>query len=948
MRAHGRSGGRVFDSKILCVSRAPCADTWYSFVFLAFLQVSRSSADYIDTANTLRIATRFARIVNACTKRVLSIDPRQLSFAPLDAILSFQERADLLSVLSPHRSPLGEGFGDSSAEAGAFDGPILQGSALRVPKSPIQSFRQLSPAITDSKPQAKSKSTAEVIHLTLSQVENIEQVANEIMETTRQVDRAIRDSPAPTPTGRERGERGGGAKTVSEEESSGGEGSFYSSVLPARELSTYQDPILSGAVRFMHSSSSSSSSAGSGEVGGGVGSGAQDEAEGRGYEHSRGGSYAALNEAARQAALSRLEELKGERSVQSSSALALPLHSPVTSEETDHSDKGLAERERATPSPSSSISVASSAKSVETQRKLDNLKQSFRSMSRELELPSAAIEIPQDEAGGAEASSGSENGDEEKEVGLQAPAGRGRRGSEATEETVVTAGDLANNARLDALAKSTAAAAEEREAEEKRREAEAAVGRQKTGSGLYEGRYEFDQDLGPESGPDAFIQERDGVGGSSPRPSQRDYADLERAYDSLLKMLEREREAYVSSQQKLKLVERDLLESQHTLSAQLDGQKLENVHLRSRCRQLEELIGYAPAGEGLELSRALPGLDPGSEASGERSGGGLLGEIFEQLETEVDRLNEENALLREDLQSAHLSHAETVAIVHRKIEGLSRAAADDDEGGEGGRDGDDGDGGDGEDGSHGAGTVLDQDAKDVLRAYRREQRELLSRHQRNKLQALTKRTKKVEEELREARSEVASYRKKDRKYAIHKRGVEETIRKCGLLQRELDHKDQDLVRSQLKFAEAEGKCYTLSQDRAKMAASVQKMREKLEHSETVKRKYAEQLGWARKQVTREAVLFKLPQLPSGSSEIDSHRVNSLATRKVQSTASEICRRIRREPGLSPRIENMLDRLMQETALHVQERTVLARREALLLQMITGDQFQGLVGGGRRR
>ena len=75
-------------------------------------------------------------------------------------------------------------------------------------------------------------------------------------------------------------------------------------------------------------------------------------------------------------------------------------------------------------------------------------------------------------------------------------------------------------------------------------------------------------------------------------------------------------------------------------------------------------------------------------------------------------------------------------------------------------------------------------------------------------------------------------------------------------------------------------------------------------------------------------------------------MNSLATRKVQSTASEICRRIRREPGLSPRVENMLDRLMQETALHVQERAVLARREALLLQMITGDQFQGLVGGRR--
>ena len=113
------------------------------------------------------------------------------------------------------------------------------------------------------------------------------------------------------------------------------------------------------------------------------------------------------------------------------------------------------------------------------------------------------------------------------------------------------------------------------------------------------------------------------------------------------------------------------------------------------------------------------------------------------------------------------------------------------------------------------------------------------------------------------------------------------------------------------------------------------MQEKIDHSEAVKRKYADQLQWARKQVTRDEVLSKLPQLPSGASEMESHRVNSLATRRIQSTAGEICRRIRREPGLTPRVENMLDRLMQEVGLHVQERVVLARREALLMQMITG-------------
>ncbi|QDZ22292.1 kinesin-like protein [Chloropicon primus] len=884
--------------------------------------VSRSSSDYIDTANTLRVATRFVRISNACSKRVLSVDPQRFAFQDLSSILSVQEHSDPLSA--------------SHAEQASED-EFLGGSPLKVPKD-MPRTRDFHRAAES--PNQKSKSAAEVIHLTLSQVENIEQAANEIMETTKRVDRAMEASPIAS-RGLQRAEHGkqagssGPANSPGEsEEQAEDEGSYYSSAFPKRQVPTYQDPILSGAVKFIHSSSSSSSSGGTyggrsydGRSRNDVGDHGEEhssraERTSEGYSYGSGASQF-LNNAAKEAALQRLRELQGAE--RGADGIGLGLHSPVTSDETtDHRSKfGGA----SFPETSPSVSVVSSVKSVETQRKLDSLKQNFRSMYTELELPSEAIE----DEGGESSNENEEHfevGNEEEEDLPHARAKEmEKEGLRKTPSHGTVRDASISNARSETHFDFATGLGGQGEGKGGPAPGPA-PGR--SSMGLYGGRYEFEQDLGLDSGGDELKDE--GQRQSSPSQSKRDYAELERAYDSLLKMIEREREAHVASQQKVKLLERDLLESQHTLSAQVDGQKLENVHLRSRCRQLEELVGFSP--EVQDLSEIYQEFD-----QGDGKNTGLLGEIFVQLESEVDRVNEENALLREDLKNAHLSHAETVTLMHQKMSDLKDSTDSDldSEEGEGAENEMDSD----KEGDDAIGEKLDDETRDVLRAYRREQKELLSRHQKNKIQSLCKRLKKVEDELQEAKAEVAGYRKKDRKYAIQKRGVEDTIKRVGQLQRQLESKSQELIKCQLKFAESEGKCYTLSEEHAKMVQSVQKMQDKVDHSETVKRKYAEQLSWARKQVNRDEILRSLPPLPSGATEMDSHRLNSLATRKIQSAAGEICRRIRREPGLSPRVENMLDRLMQEVGLHVQERVVLARREALLLQMITGEHRAGL-------
>ena len=915
--------------------------------------VSRSNADYIDTANTLRVASRFARIFNACSKRVLSVNvspqssPNQLGFTALDDILSLQEQANPFGRVPPPHTQPGSGRERGGEDVDPLKFDSLEGMELQVPKISKSALKGL----RDTE-GSKKRNTAEVIHLTLSQVENIEQVANKIMETTKEVDKAIEES-----LDHSRVDEGEEKEEAANFE---GEGSYYSSLFPEREVTTYQDPILSGAVKFIHSSSSSSSGGDRTNTGFGNNEDNEEEAtSGTTYAYSHS-NRSGLNDAARSVAMQRLKEL-GVGGTE-----ALPLHSPVTSDDTDleHesrlSNAGLASQNISrkdhsvlssssrseSVSPSISPGAASSVKSVETQRKLDVLKQNFQSMYNELELPSVALSFhadPLDESSNANEPRRPVKLDKEERDSAVSVPETTLSNAETSMNTTSNAWNKREREDVEEIEVDKSAALEARSAELRGENSRGEDASRLFGGQSQDRNFGFDQ--GGELGPDHS------AGGVEASPSRRDYEELERSYDSLLKMLERERSAYTDSQSKVKLLERDLLESQHTVSAELDGHKLENITLRSRCRQLEELIqvsGQDIPFQGLDSEADLGQYDSfgghGNVKDKNGGGGGLLREIFEQLENEVDRLNDENKLLHEDLKTAHLMHAETVTLLHKKVDTLDESSpspsdseTDDDSEEEAAA------------GKERQNAVPDnagdssarEETRDILRAYRREQRELLSRHQKNKLSLLAKRLRKLEEDLQEARNDLASYRKKDRKYAIQKRGVEETIKRVGQLQRQLEHKSQELVRSQLKFAESEGKCYTLSQEHAKMQKSVQSMSEKIEHSESVKRKYAEQLQWARKQVSRDVVLSKLPQLPSGSNEMDSHRVNTLSTRKIQSTAGEICRRIRREPGISPRVENMLDRLMQEIGLHVQERVVLARREALLLQMITGDNIPGM-------
>ena len=334
-----------------------------------------------------------------------------------------------------------------------------------------------------------------------------------------------------------------------------------------------------------------------------------------------------------------------------------------------------------------------------------------------------------------------------------------------------------------------------------------------------------------------------------------------------------------------------------------------------------------------------------------------LKELFDKFECEIDRLTDENARLREDLSEANHERA-TMAVQaikqeHTKMKGKHAGTVNLGDGeGEGGEDAD-------SDLEAEASALDDRlslslsgGVTGVTGVSRRDALHATARHRLHKLGFVQKRLKRCEHELAEALEELCSYRKKDRQYDIHRRGAEETMRRVGHMQRQLDAKNHEMVRTQLLCAQHEGKLFTVQSAMHSLEHEHKQLQERHAHLESLKARYAEQLACVRKQVSRESILNKLPPLPSGrgvgvgggsgggegtgKGEV---RV-SLGQRKIQSAAAELCRRIKKEPGISARVEAMLDRLVLEVGLHVEERHVLARREAILLQMLTGE--------GRRR
>ena len=138
----------------------------------------------------------------------------------------------------------------------------------------------------------------------------------------------------------------------------------------------------------------------------------------------------------------------------------------------------------------------------------------------------------------------------------------------------------------------------------------------------------------------------------------------------------------------------------------------------------------------------------------------------------------------------------------------------------------------------------------------------------------------------------------------------------------------------MEAAEVQGKLHIMDAEYKKLKDEYKQILGKLESTDMLKKRYAEQLACVRKQISRESILSKLPPLPSANSEVEFKF--SSAHRRIHNAAADLCRRIKKEPGISPRIEAMLDRLLQEIGMHVEERHVMARREAILLQMLTGD------------
>ena len=123
--------------------------------------VSATSKDYIDTANSLRVAMRFARMSSACSK-FLNVPPEALRMTPLSKVLSYHEILSTRNVeggLSPKSHTNSHSHSHSHSHNNSASTSGMKGASSKPPSS----------------------ASAEIVHLTLNQVASIEELADKIM-----------------------------------------------------------------------------------------------------------------------------------------------------------------------------------------------------------------------------------------------------------------------------------------------------------------------------------------------------------------------------------------------------------------------------------------------------------------------------------------------------------------------------------------------------------------------------------------------------------------------------------------------------------------------------------------------------------------------------------------------------------------------------------------------
>ena len=197
-----------------------------------------------------------------------------------------------------------------------------------------------------------------------------------------------------------------------------------------------------------------------------------------------------------------------------------------------------------------------------------------------------------------------------------------------------------------------------------------------------------------------------------------------------------------------------------------------------------------------------------------------------------------------------------------------------------------------------------------------------------KAAALRKSLKKMRAERDSLQSELLEYKKKDRKYALHKKSSEETIRKINAMQRAMAAKEEEVIQRNLEAAAADGKVVTmrtstreLSRENEHLTALVSQLRKE-------QAALKERVMLMRRSATKDYILERLP-----------HFQGSAKTAKptLGNTMVDLTRRLQRIDGHPPKAEYLLDLLLHEVTLCAAERNILLKREASLLAMLTGEQ-----------
>ena len=198
-----------------------------------------------------------------------------------------------------------------------------------------------------------------------------------------------------------------------------------------------------------------------------------------------------------------------------------------------------------------------------------------------------------------------------------------------------------------------------------------------------------------------------------------------------------------------------------------------------------------------------------------------------------------------------------------------------------------------------------------------------------KVAALRKSLRKMRAERDSLQSELLEYKKKDRKYALHKKSSEETIRKINAMQRAMAAKEEEVIQRNLEAAAADGKVVTmraatreLSRENEHLTALVSQLRKE-------QAALKERVMLMRRSATKDYILERLP-----------HFQGSAKTAKptLGNTMVDLTRRLQRIDGHPPKAEYLLDRLLHEVTLCAAERNILLKREASLLAMLTGEQL----------